>query len=187
MKRILLILFLTILAVSCNEPEPRKPVSRKTGSFLRESIERNKDLLRKEETSIKSIIDKDTTHTYLNSSNGYWYYYNVKNTLSSYTPKTDDVVMINYNIRTLENDTIYTNEEIGNIKFKVDKEDYFPGLRTGIKLMKKGEEITFLFPSVMGYGYHGDDHKIGTNQPLISTIKLIDIIEIAKDSLNNEN
>ena len=49
------------------------------------------------------------------------------------------------------------------------------GLRDGIKLMKKGETITFLFPSHMAYGYHGDDKKIGTNEPLICTVTLNDI------------
>ena len=46
------------------------------------------------------------------------------------------------------------------------------GLRDGIKLMKKGETITFLFPSHMGYGYHGDNEKIGSNEPLMCTVTL---------------
>ena len=49
------------------------------------------------------------------------------------------------------------------------------GLRDGIKLMKKGETISFLFPSHMAYGYHGDDQKIGINQPIICTVTLKDI------------
>ena len=52
---------------------------------------------------------------------------------------------------------------------------FLMGLRDGIKLMKKGETITFLFPSHMAYGYHGDDKKIGTNEPLICTVTLNDI------------
>lgn len=48
------------------------------------------------------------------------------------------------------------------------------GLRDGIKLMRKNEKVSFLFPSNMGYGYHGDDKKIGTNQPLICTVTLRD-------------
>lgn len=48
------------------------------------------------------------------------------------------------------------------------------GLRDGIKLMRKNEKVNFLFPSHMGYGYHGDDKKIGTNQPLICTVTLRD-------------
>jgi FKBP-type peptidyl-prolyl cis-trans isomerase len=49
------------------------------------------------------------------------------------------------------------------------------GLRDGIKLMNEGEKVTFLFPSHMGYGYHGDNNRIGTNQPLICTVTLNDI------------
>jgi FKBP-type peptidyl-prolyl cis-trans isomerase len=49
------------------------------------------------------------------------------------------------------------------------------GLRDGIKLMKKGEKVTFLFPSHMAFGYHGDNKKIGTNEPLICTVTLNDI------------
>ena len=59
--------------------------------------------------------------------------------------------------------------------YYVDKENIMMGLRDGIKLMKKGETVTFLFPSHMAYGYHGDDKKIGTNEPLICTVSLNDI------------
>jgi FKBP-type peptidyl-prolyl cis-trans isomerase len=48
------------------------------------------------------------------------------------------------------------------------------GLRHGIKLMRKKEKVTFLFPSHMGYGYHGDNRRIGTNEPLIYTVQLND-------------
>ena len=46
------------------------------------------------------------------------------------------------------------------------------GLRDGIKLMRKNETITFLFPSHVAYGYHGDDRRIGHNEPLICTVTL---------------
>ena len=48
------------------------------------------------------------------------------------------------------------------------------GLRDGIKLMHKNETVNFLFPSHIAYGYHGDNKKIGPNQPLICTITLND-------------
>ena len=34
------------------------------------------------------------------------------------------------------------------------------------------EKVTFLFPSHIAYGYHGDNKKIGTNQPLVCTVSL---------------
>jgi len=50
------------------------------------------------------------------------------------------------------------------------------GLREGIKIMHKNEKITFLFPSHIAYGYHGDTKKIGTNQPLLCTVTLHNFI-----------
>ena len=46
------------------------------------------------------------------------------------------------------------------------------GLREGIKLMHKKEKVNFLFPSHLGFGFHGDNKKIGTNQPLLCTVTL---------------
>jgi hypothetical protein len=41
---------------SCKGPEPRKPVQQKSGSFFKESIERNRKLLAEEENMIQEII-----------------------------------------------------------------------------------------------------------------------------------
>jgi hypothetical protein len=50
------------------------------------------------------------------------------------------------------------------------------GLRDGIKLMHKKEKVNFLFNSHMGYGYHGDNKKIGANQPLLCIVTLRDFM-----------
>ena len=54
----------------------------------------------------------------------------------------------------------------------MDKEELFQGLREGLKLMKAGEEVTFIFPSQKAFGYYGDGNKIGTNVPLIVNVNL---------------
>ncbi len=46
------------------------------------------------------------------------------------------------------------------------------GLRDGIKYMHKDETVTFLFPSHIAYGYHGDNNKIGPNESLMCTVTL---------------
>lgn len=68
--RLVLILLLALLVVNCGGPEPRRPVEVKSGSFYKESIERNKILIAKEEALIKEIIAKDTTHSYQSNPNG---------------------------------------------------------------------------------------------------------------------
>jgi FKBP-type peptidyl-prolyl cis-trans isomerase len=47
------------------------------------------------------------------------------------------------------------------------------GLREGLKLMKEGESITFIFPSQKAYGYYGDQKNIGSNVPLVCDVTLL--------------
>ena len=76
-KLIYIVLVLSI--ISCDGPEARRPIKVKTGSYIKESIKRNKDLLAKEEKQIQSIIKKDTTNNYTSGKNGSWFFYNTKN------------------------------------------------------------------------------------------------------------
>lgn len=181
MKHLICILLLIGL-VSCEGPVPRHPVKRKTGSSIQASIERSKKLLALEETMMKQVVAKDSANTYLQSDTGSWYYYNKKNQVAKYTPQPDDLVTLTYNILSLSNDTLYKMENIGILKYKVDKQEFFPGLRNSVKLLKENETATFLFPSSLGYGYPGDGDKIGINMPLKSTIAVFKI-QKAQDSL----
>ncbi len=82
---------------------------------------------------------------------------------------------------TFSGDTLYKAQDFGLVQHAVDKSQLFPGLRNAVKLLRKGEKATFLFPSSQVYGYRGDDNKIGPNQPLASSVTLL---EIQKDSSN---
>ncbi|KQC28571.1 gliding motility-associated peptidyl-prolyl isomerase GldI [Flagellimonas eckloniae] len=181
--RTVFLLFVAFLLINCGGPEPRKPVKVKSGSFFKESVERNKALLVKEEALIQELIKKDTLHTYLASPSGFWYYFETKNDTATYQPKTNDQILFSYNALTLDNDTIYSMKDIGPTSYVVDKEQLFSGLQNAVKLLKISERATFLFPSLQAYGYHGDGNSIGPRTPLKSTIELHTII-INQDSLN---
>ncbi|SFW28172.1 gliding motility-associated peptidyl-prolyl isomerase GldI [Cellulophaga fucicola] len=181
-KLIYVVLVLSI--ISCDGPEARRPIKVKTGSYIKESIKRNKDLLAKEEKQIQSIIKKDTTNNYTSGKNGSWFFYNTKNDQETYTIQPDDLVTMKYSILSLTNDTIYSFNDIGTVTYKVDKQDLFLGLRSSVKLLKENETATFLYPSSLGYGYHGDDNKIGTNVPLKAVVSILNV-EKEKDSILN--
>ena len=172
MRQYLLSLTFLLLLFSCKAPEARKPISISSGSFINESIDRNKELSAREEAKIKKIIQTDTLNNYITSEGGFWYYYEKKDTTASITPKFGDIVNFNYNVKNLNGSIIYNEEELDTINYAIDQQDLFFGLREGLKLMKEGEIVTFLFPSYQAYGYYGDNHKIGTNIPLISKVKL---------------
>ena len=72
---------------------------------------------------------------------------------------------------------LYDRETLGRVSYQVDEEDILPALREGVKLMKVGEVVVFLFPSYLCYSYQGDGEKIGINQPLRFEISLDTIIK----------
>ena len=169
----LCLLFLVLL--SCKGPEPRRPIEVKSGSFFKGSVERSRQLLAMEEKNIQEIIEKDTAYEYVHSAVGSWYRLETVNEDADYTPRPDDLVVLTYNVIGFDNDTIYTKDDIGVLTYKVDKQELFPGLRSSVKLLKEGETGTFLFPSSLAYGYHGDTEKIGVNVPIKSTISILKI------------
>jgi gliding motility-associated peptidyl-prolyl isomerase len=175
------LLMLLIAVASCSQQKARKPISQSSGSFLNESVERNKKLISGEEKKIDSIIKSNPNIQYIASNKGYWYRYDNKNVLDTLRPKKGDVANFNFEIKDLDGNVIYSELELRPQVYHVDKEQkIIMGLRHGIKLMRKNETITFLFPSHMGYGYHGDDRRIGHNQPLICTVTLTDFYPESK-------
>lgn len=170
--RIIIGLVILTMMGSCHKPKPRKPVSYKSGSFLDESLKRNQALLKAEEEAIFKIIENDSLNTYFNSSDGFWYHYIQKNIKDTITPKFGDQVTFTYNLRTFSEDTIYTMAEVGQRKYLMDQQRLMTGLREGLKIMKAGEQVTFLIPSSRAYGFYGDKKKIGSDVPLKATVKL---------------
>lgn len=185
MRKLIVMLLGTMLVFSCKSPEARKPITQKSGSYINESIERNKKIVAAEEEQIKEIIEKDSTHQYISSPNGFWYYYHTKDTTGAATPKFGDIVEFDYNLRTLDGQSIYSKEELSTRTYAMDQEKLFSGLREGLKIMKEGETITFLFPSHKAYGYYGDKKRIGTNVAVISTVTLNKISQ-ENNNQNNE-
>ncbi|MDK2772838.1 MAG: gliding motility-associated peptidyl-prolyl isomerase GldI [Flavobacterium haoranii] len=175
MKKLLIALVAVSILTSCSKQQARKPVSYTSNNFMKESIARNKQLIANEEKLISDVIKKDSINSYIASNKGYWYKYITKVNDSTPFPKRGDIAFFDYEVKNMLNKIIYTKDENRPQQYYVDKQEMITGLQDGIKLMKKGETVTFLFPSHMAFGYHGDDKKIGSNQPLIYTVTLNDI------------
>ena len=179
-KLILLAGMVAIALTSCKQSqEARKPISRASGTFMKKSAERNKKLIAGEEGQIDSLIKSNPKIKYLASTKGYWYTYVTQNIQDTLTPKKGDVAFFDYEIKDLKGNVIYSEVELRPQTYAVDKQNIMTGLREGIKLMHKNEKITFLFPSHIAYGYHGDDKRIGPNQPLMCTVTLHNFISEA--------
>jgi gliding motility-associated peptidyl-prolyl isomerase len=179
-NHILFVCLVAILGTSCKQhQEARRPVSQASGTFMKKSVDRNKKLIASEQDQINAIIKSNPKIKYMASTKGYWYTYIVQNTLDTLTPKKGDVAFFDYNLKDLKGNMIYSEVELRPQTYSVDKQNIMTGLREGIKLMHKNEKVIFLFPSHIAYGYHGDEKKIGTNQPLLCTVTLHNFISEA--------
>jgi len=172
--KLVIVCILFCVLGSCKSPEARRPVSTTTGSFIKESIQRNKNIYRQEADKINTLINKDSTIQYITSDNGFWYYYNTKDSISSVYPKVGNLVSFTYDIKRLNGKVVVSKEENGLQNYRIDQtnQDLISGIREGLKLMKQGETVTFLFPSYKAYGYYGIKNKLATNTPIQSTITL---------------
>ncbi|MGJ5643313.1 gliding motility-associated peptidyl-prolyl isomerase GldI [Formosa sp. S-31] len=178
MRKILLGGLIISSLFACKSPEARRPISVKGGSFIDESIARNATLFQAEKEQFQNIIDKNPNQKYLASQSGFWYTYN-KQIASDSLPKPDygDIVVFDYDVKSLSGIQIYSESETKPDRYVMDQQELFTGLREGLKLMKAGETVTFLFPSSKAYGYYGDENKIGTNIPLICKVTVHSITE----------
>ncbi len=185
----ILLFFGILLAYGCQEPEARKPVRKSSGSFIKESIVRNKKLITSEEKAIDSIIKSNPEKKYFASEKGYWYTYEIQNQIDTLRPKRGDVAFFEYEIHDIKGNLIYTALELRPQNYLVDKQEIMIGLRDGIKLMHKNEKVSFLFPSHIAYGYLGDKNRIGSNVPIICTVTLTDFKKESelKKQLKNSN
>ena len=184
-KQIVILILGSFLFISCSQhQQARRPISQSSGTFLKESVERNKKLISGEEAKIDSIIKSDPNIKYIASNKGYWYRYDTKNTQDTLRPRKGDIAHFNYEIKDLDGNIIYSELELRPQTYYVDKEQkMIIGLRHGLKLMHKNETVTFLFPSHMGYGYHGDNRRISHNQPLMYTVTLTDFASETKQNV----
>lgn len=168
------ILSLALLS-SCKESEARKPLAKSNESAAKSSVERNKEQNKAEELLLKDFMAKDSLKHYISSNQGFWYIYEHQNVRDSVRPKKGNLVEYEYEVADLDGNILYSKANIGVKSYLVDQEDLLIGLRQGLKLMKKDEEISFVFPSHLAYGYSGDQDKIGINQPLVYRVRLIAI------------
>ena len=173
--RPILIIMLSLVVVQCQEPPARRAVNKKQQFFLNQSAKRNKSRIAVEQRLFEQIRKAEPEHNYTNSKKGFWFAILENQNTSSPLPQKGEEVVLFYRIEDLSKNVLYDEKELGEARFLVDQEDFLPALREAAKVLRVGQKAIFLFPSYLCYGYQGDFDKIGSNQPLRFTIKLVSL------------
>ena len=176
MKINVLLLFILALGMcSCKKTEPRRAINLTKVSELEKTIAVNKILFSEEQNLMKKYMELDSSLVYKNSRKGFWYAY-LHKVNNSVFPKKGDIVVFEQEIIALDGTVLFAKKDLGLRSYVVDKEHIIKGLKEGLKLMKEGEEVKFLFSSFVAYRMNGDTSRIiGSNEPVVSIIKLIKI------------
>ncbi len=92
-------------------------------------------------------------------------------------PKTslDKLVQIEYEVRLLSGELIYSSKEKGPKEFRIGSGGVESGLEEGILLLRVGDKARFIIPSYLAHGLSGDQDRIPPKATLIYTVKLIDL------------
>lgn len=161
--------------IACKNETPRYPVSFSKKTSLEKTIAINKRLFSEEKAMMEKYMKLDSTLSYINSNKGFWYAYTNKVEKGN-APVKGDVVSFEQEIIALDGTILYAKKDLGLRTYVVDKEHIIKGLKEGIKIMKEGEQVKFLFSSFVAYRMNGDNNQIiGSNEPIVSEVHLVKI------------
>lgn len=167
--------FFIALSFSCKNEVARKPVTNKSSSVFDRTVALNKKNLDRENILIENYIELDSFYEYKTTKKGFWYAY-IKKNKTGKKPVKGDLIVFEQEILDLTNVILHSKEELGLQSYLVDKEHIINGLQEGLKLMREGEEMKFIFSSYVAFSTSGDKtKKIGVHEPVINTIKLINV------------
>lgn len=106
-------------------------------------------------------------------------------------PVAGDTVVVNYTLKSLNNDVIETSvKEVAQkakkynpmgqykpIRIPVGSNQVIPGWEEGLMLLNKGAKATFVIPSSLAYGEQGMGQAIAPYTSLVFDIELVDIVK----------
>lgn len=174
MHKILVPLLLIATLVSCKR-DVRVALDEKDSSSKEKQLifELNQKKMRQEQVRINAFIERmgwDMTETstgvrYMVYQNGF-----------GVTPKSSDVVVVDYDIKLLDGTECYSSKETGPENFKVDYDNVESGLHEVMKYLKAGDKAKVILPSHRAFGLIGDNDKIPMNATIVYDIHLIRVI-----------
>src|SRR5690606_33270668 len=160
--------------VSCKR-DVRVALDEKDSSSKEKQLifELNQKKMRQEQVRINAFIERmgwDMTETstgvrYMVYQNGF-----------GVTPKSSDVVVVDYDIKLLDGTECYSSKETGPENFKVDYDNVESGLHEVMKYLKAGDKAKVILPSHRAFGLIGDNDKIPMNATIVYDIHLIRVI-----------
>ena len=163
---------LMLLLSSCGE-NPQTPALTNQETQLKESLEKaNRYLVNEEEEDILNYINR---HHYEMTATGTGLRYQVLHEGEGDTIRPGQVVSLEYELRNLMGDVIYTSDKDGVKSFVVGQSNVESGLDEAVRHLRKGDVAVIIIPSHLGFGLLGDQKSIPERATLIYTLRVSEV------------
>ncbi|RLD33174.1 MAG: peptidylprolyl isomerase [Bacteroidetes bacterium] len=174
MRNSFIILFLLILA-SCNSENQGNRQAKNEHKQLNseKALEKaNRYLVRTEKENIANYIRR---HGLDMKETGSGLRYHIYEKGTGEKVVSGKTAVLNYTLRLLTGDVIYSSEKDGQKIFQVGGGNVESGLEEAILLMRVGDKAILILPAHLGYGLLGDSNKIPPKCTLVYDVELADL------------
>lgn len=139
---------------------------------LKDSLENlNRTLVSKEKEAINEYI-LNAGADFVKTGTGLCYH--IINQGDSKLIQTGDIVALDYELRLLNGDLIYSSYENGRKVFVVGHGGVESGLEEAVLHLHRGDEAEIIIPSHLAYGLAGDGDRIPIRSTLVYKVKVIE-------------
>lgn len=172
MKQLLVIFVVSLLAVSCSDPAPKKQKPFNEERVKEPLVEANQNSVRTEDEDINLYVKRQQLDI-VRSESGLRYH--ISKTGHGKQIKAKDVVTYSYQTFAIDGTLLYSSEKEGNKTVEVEKNNEIHAVDEALKLMRNGDYAHLVIPSHLAYGVAGDGDKIRQRIPIVMKIKVLNV------------
>ena len=88
--------------------------------------------------------------------------------------RTDEIVSMEFEVRLLNGDLVYSSKEDGLKEFVVGRGGVEGGLEEAVLNLHRGDVAEIIIPSHLAHGLIGDGRRIKARTPIVYKVKIID-------------
>lgn len=171
LKGTYLLIAVLILLVGCHQKTEPDNQFRKTDRD-KSLVKVNRYLVKSEKEDIENYINR---HQWIMEETGTGLRYMIYETGNGITAQKGQVVELNYSVKLITGDEVYSSKETGPLIFEIGHGGVESGLEEALLYLKQGDKAKLVIPSHLAYGLPGDENKIPPRSTLIYDIELVNL------------
>jgi FKBP-type peptidyl-prolyl cis-trans isomerase FkpA len=165
---------LVFISFSCSPEKPHEKTVADNGEIKESLLNANKQTVSTEDEQIRNLIER---YGWKMEETGTGLRYLIYHKGNGPEVHFDKIVSINFEIRLITGDLVYSSKESGIKEFKVGSGSVESGLEEGILLLHVGDKAKFIVPSHLAWGLIGDQERIPPKSTLIYDVEVLNMKE----------